>query len=250
MTPAMFLLGVGPVARWKKASLPDLARRLRWAFAVSLAGAVAIPFLVEWKILVSLGLLLAFWIAATAVVSLSDRLKTTTLKALPLGYWGMQVAHLGVAVLIVGIAVVTGYESERDVRMEAGETVKIGRYEFRFSGVSNVSGPNYEAARAELEVFQNGKLILRMHPEKRIYNVSGNALTNAAIATGMFRDLYVALGEPANATGTWSVRIQYKPFVDWIWAGALLMALGGVLALTDPRYMTAARKQREIREAA
>jgi cytochrome c-type biogenesis protein CcmF len=250
MTPAMFLLGVGPVARWKKASLPELARRLRWAFAVSLAGAVAIPFLVEWKILVSLGLLLAFWIAATAVVSLSDRLKTTTLKALPRGYWGMQVAHLGVAVLIVGIAVVTGYESERDVRMEAGETVKIGRYEFRFSGVSNVSGPNYEAARAELEVFQNGKLILRMHPEKRIYNVSGNALTNAAIATGMFRDLYVALGEPANATGTWSVRIQYKPFVDWIWAGALLMALGGVLALTDPRYMTAARKQREIREAA
>jgi cytochrome c-type biogenesis protein CcmF len=250
MTPAMFLLGIGPIARWKKASVPELARRLRWAFAVSVGGAITIPFLVKWKPLVCLGLLLAFWIAATIVVSLAEKLKTATLQSLPRGYWGMQVAHLGVAVLIVGVAVVTGYETERTVRMTAGDIVHVGGYDFRFSGVRYVNGPNYESVRADMDVFQHGQQILRMHPEKRVFNVSGNVLTNAAIATGAFRDLYVALGEPANNTGDWSVRIQYKPFVDWIWAGALLMALGGVLAFTDPRYLLAAKKLREMREAA
>jgi cytochrome c-type biogenesis protein CcmF len=257
MTPAMFLLGVGPIARWKKASVPELARRLRWAFAASVIGAIVIPFYVEWKPLVSLGLLLAIWIAATGLLSLSDRLAgagsrglLSRLASLPRGYYGMQVAHLGVAVLIVGIAVVTGYESEKDLRMEPGDSVSVGGYEFVFKGDTDVSGPNYAAIRAEMNVARNGIVIVRMHPEKRIYNVSGNALTNAAIDTSVLRDLYVALGEPAGANGGWSFRIQYKPFVDWIWAGAFLMALGGVLALTDRRYITSARKQMEVREAA
>lgn len=161
----------------------------------------------------------------------------------------MQVAHLGVAVLIVGIAVVTGYELERDLRMEPGESTSIGGYTFQFSGLTRVSGPNYEAIRAEMNVARKGTVVIRMHPEKRIYNVSGNALTSAAIHTGMFRDLYVALGEPAGQNG-WSFRIQYKPFVDWIWAGAFLMAMGGLLALTDPRYVGPARKRLQTQEAA
>ena len=233
MTPAMFLLGIGPIARWKKASIPELARRLRWAFAASVIAAIVIPFYVEWKPLVSLGMLLAFWITATMVINLSDKAKTVKLKSLPRGYYGMQVAHLGVAVLIVGIAVVTGYESEKDLRMEPGDSVSVSGYDFQFKGLNLVSGPNYEAIRAEMNVARNGIVIVRMHPEKRIYNVSGNALTNAAIDTSVFRDLYVALGEPAGENDGWSFRIQYKPFVDWIWAGAFLMAAGGVLALTD-----------------
>jgi len=250
MTPAMFLLGIGPIARWKKASIPELARRLRWAFAASVISAIVIPFYVEWKPLVSLGLLLAIWITATMVLSLSDKLKTVNLKSLPRGYYGMQVAHLGVAVVIVGIAVVTGYESEKDLRMEPGDSVSVGSYDFQFKGLDLVSGPNYEAIRAEMNVFHNGAIIVRMHPEKRIYNVSGNALTNAAIDTSVFRDLYVALGEPAGENDGWSFRIQYKPFVDWIWAGAFLMAIGGVLALTDKRYVTPANKKIRIPEAA
>jgi cytochrome c-type biogenesis protein CcmF len=250
MTPAMFLLGIGPIARWKKASIPELARRLRWAFAASVIAAIVIPFYVEWKPLVSLGLLLAIWITATMVLSLSDKLKTVNLKSLPRGYYGMQVAHLGVAVVIVGIAVVTGYESEKDLRMEPGDSVSVGSYDFQFKGLDLVSGPNYEAIRAEMNVFHNGAIIVRMHPEKRIYNVSGNALTNAAIDTSVFRDLYVALGEPAGENDGWSFRIQYKPFVDWIWAGAFLMAIGGVLALTDKRYVTPANKKIRIPEAA
>ena len=250
MTPAMFLLGIGPIARWKKASIPELARRLRWAFAASVIAAIVIPFYVEWKPLVSLGLLLAIWITATMVIHLSDKAKTVKLKSLPRGYYGMQVAHLGVAVLIVGIAVVTGYESEKDLRMEPGDSVSVGGYDFQFKGLNLVSGPNYEAVRAEMNVARSGTMKVRMHPEKRIYNVSGNALTNAAIDTSVFRDLYVALGEPAGENDGWSFRIQYKPFVDWIWAGAFLMAAGGVLALTDRRYVTSARKKIDVREAA
>jgi cytochrome c-type biogenesis protein CcmF len=250
MTPAMFLLGIGPIARWKKASIPELALRLRWALAVSVIAAIAIPFYVEWKPLVSLGLLLAFWITATMVLSLSDKLKTAKWRSLPRGYYGMQVAHLGVAVLIVGITVVTGYESEKDLRMEPGDSVAIANYDFQFKGLDLVSGPNYEAIRAEMNVARNGIVVVRMHPEKRVYNVSGNALTNAAIDTSVFRDLYVALGEPAGESDGWSFRIQYKPFVDWIWAGAFLMAVGGVLALTDRRYVPAAKKKIDVREAA
>jgi cytochrome c-type biogenesis protein CcmF len=212
--------------------------------------AIVIPLCVEWKPLVSLGLLLAIWIAATIVLSLLDKLKTMNLKSLPRSYYGMQVAHLGVAVLIVGIALVTGYESEKDLRMEPGDSVSVGGYDFQFKGLSLVAGPNYEAVRAEMNVFHNGSMRVRMHPEKRIYNVSGNALTNAAIDTSVFRDLYVALGEPAGENDGWSFRIQYKPFVDWIWAGAFLMALGGVLALTDKRYVTTSRKKIDVREAA
>jgi len=250
MTPAMFLLGIGPIARWKKASIPELARRLRWAFAASLIAAIVIPFYVEWKPLVSLGLLLAIWITVTMVINLCDKARTVRLKSLPRGYYGMQVAHLGVAILIVGITVVTGYESEKDLRMERGDTVSVGGYDFQFKGLNLVSGPNYEAIRTELSVGRNGIVNVRMHPEKRIYNVSGNVLTNAAIDTGVFRDLYVAMGEPAGENDGWSFRIQYKPFVDWIWAGAFLMAAGGVLALTDRRYVISAKKKINRREAA
>jgi cytochrome c-type biogenesis protein CcmF len=250
MTPTMFLLGIGPIARWKKASIPELVRRLRWAFAASVIAAIVIPFYVEWKPLVSLGLLLAIWITATMVINLSDKTKTVKLKSLPRGYYGMQVAHLGVAVLIVGIAVVTGYESEKDLRMEPGDSVSVGGYDFQFKGLHLVFGPNYEAIRAEMNVARNGIVVVRMHPEKRVYNVSGNALTNAAIDTRVFRDLYVALGEPAGENDGWSFRIQYKPFVDWIWAGAFLMAAGGLLALTDRRYVISARKKIDVREAA
>ena len=250
MTPAMFLLGIGPIARWKKASVPELARRLRWAFVASVIAAIVIPFYVEWKPLVSLGMLLAIWITATMVINLSDKAKTVKLKSLPRGYYGMHVAHLGVAVLIVGIAVVSGYESEKDLRMEPGDSVSVGGYDFQFKGLNLVSGPNYEAIRAEMNVARSGIVVVRMYPEKRIYNVSGNALTDAAIDTRIFRDLYVALGEPAGENDGWSFRIQYKPFVDWIWAGAFLMAAGGLLALTDRRYVISARKKIDVREAA
>jgi len=258
MAPAMFLMGVGPVARWKKASLPDLAMRLRWAFVVSLITAATLPFVFgQWKPLVSLGLLLAVWIVATIFVNLWERTRATTgqlttlqkLRMQTRSYYGMHVAHLGVAIFVVGVTLVTGYQSEQDVRMDVGDRVNAGGYEFKFNGVSNVVGPNYQGARAEIIVTRNGAETQRMYPEKRNYTASGNVMTETAIDTGLTRDLYVSLGEPVDG-GAWSVRVYYKPFVDWIWGGALLMAFGGGLALSDRRYALAARKQQEAKAAA
>jgi cytochrome c-type biogenesis protein CcmF len=162
-------------------------------------------------------------------------------------YYGMQLAHVGVAVFILGVTIVTGYQSEQDVRMDIGDTVNAGGYTFRFNGISNVVGPNYQAARAEIEVSKNGNVVNKMYPEKRTYVATENVMTETAIDTGLFRDLYISLGEPVSG-GAWSVRVYYKPFVSWIWGGALLMAMGGGLALSDRRYSLAARKQREALE--
>ena len=131
--------------------------------------------------------------------------------------------------------------------MNPGDTVNAGGYSFRFNGVANAAGPNYRAARAEIEVSRNGNIVNKMYPEKRTYLASENVMTETAIDTGLFRDLYISLGEPVSG-GAWSVRVYYKPFVSWIWGGALLMAMGGGLALSDRRYSLAARKQREAVE--
>ena len=256
MAPAVFLMGVGPIARWKKASVPELAVRLRWAFVVSVITAVALPFVFgQWKPLVSLGLLLALWITTTVSLNLYERVRSTSGKLTVLqklrtqsrSYYGMQLAHLGVAVFIVGVTIVTGYQSEQDVRMGLGDTVSAGGYQFQFNGVTDVVGPNYRAARADISVSKNGSPVRQMYPEKRSYTATGNVMTETAIDTGLTRDLYVSLGEPVSA-GAWSVRVYYKPFVDWIWGGAILMAMGGGLALSDRRYALAARKQRAVLE--
>jgi cytochrome c-type biogenesis protein CcmF len=238
MTPAMFLMGVGPVARWKKASLPELAVRLRWAFAASAAASLVVPLAIgEWRPLVTLGLLLALWIAMTAGLSLWETAK----RSQPRSYYGMQLAHVGVAVSIAGITIVTGYQNEKDVRLGVGDTVDVAGYDFRFWGVQEVHGANYLAARADIEVSRGGRTLETLRPEKRVYTASGNALTETAIDTGLFRDLYLSLGEPLG-DGAWSVRIQYKPLVGWIWGGAMLMAIGGGVALSDRRYRVASNR--------
>ena len=250
MAPAMFLMGVGPIARWKKASLPDLAVRLRWAFGISVLMAIVLPFVAgQWKPLVSLGLLLAIWIVVTIFLNLWERTRVTSgqlttfqkLKSQSRSYYGMQLAHLGVAVFVVGITLVTGYQSEQDVRMDPGSTVSAGGYEFRFVGATRVNGPNYQASRAEIIVSRNGNEVERMYPEKRSYT-SGSTMTETAIDNGLFRHLYISLGDQITA-GAWAVRVYYKPFVGWIWYGAVLMALGGGLALSDRRYALARQKE-------
>ncbi|HEU4796709.1 MAG TPA: cytochrome c-type biogenesis CcmF C-terminal domain-containing protein, partial [Pyrinomonadaceae bacterium] len=143
--------------------------------------------------------------------------------------------------------IVTGYQLEQDTSMRNGDVVRAAGYEFKLNNVTDVTGPNYVAARAEIIVSRNGVETERMYPEKRNYTASGNVMTETAIDSGLFRDLYVSLGEQIGS-GAWSVRVYYKPFVGWIWAGALLMALGGGLAVSDRRYALAARKELEARE--
>ena len=250
MTPAIFLMGIGPLAQWKQASLPALAIRLRWAFGVSLVTAVAVPWLMgQWTPLISLGLLLAFWVLATIVVDLRERLVQAEggsiggrMAALPRAYWGMVLAHCGVALFIVGVTMVKGFEVEQDVRMNVGETATLGGYTFRFDGTQQVNGPNYVAARGTIQVSQDGREVTVMYPEKRRYFAQNQTMTEAAISPGLLRDLYVSLGEPLEG-GAWSVRLYHKPVIDWIWGGCLVMALGGVLAVSDRRYRLAWRRK-------
>src|SRR5262249_19093724 len=243
MAPALFLMGVGPLARWKKAEIPDLAARLRWAFAASVVAALALPFVLgRWSALVALGLALAAWIAASGVVQLYERTRTagtagawSRLRTTPRAHWGMLLAHFGVAVFVTGVTLVKGYESEKDVRMEPGDTVQVGGYVFRFDGAREVQGPNYIAARAAVQASRNGRPVTMLYPEKRLYTVQNQTMTEAAIDPGLARDLYVSLGDQVG-DGGWIVRVQIKPFVDWIWSGCLLMALGGLLAASARRY--------------
>jgi cytochrome c-type biogenesis protein CcmF len=254
MAPAIFLMGLGPLARWKKSSLPELAVRLRWAFGVSMVTALLLPLTIgEWKPMVSFGLLLSFWIITSIFVSLWQRIRSSSHQGLftklakqSRSYYGMNFAHFGIAIFIIGVTMVNGYETEKDVRMDIGDTVAIGGYTFRFNGTNEVPGPNYQGIRGDIEVLNNGERINLMHPEKRTYNASGMAMTEAAIDTGLFRDLYVALGEPLE-NGAWVVRVYHKPFVDWIWFGCLLMAFGGALSVSDRRYRIKVRKLSETK---
>ncbi len=252
MTPAVFLMGIGPIARWKKAELPELGIRVRWAFGISLATALLLPLVLgKWTPLIGLGLLLATWIATTALTNLRERLTRlpgesvfSRLTSLPRSYWGMMLAHGGVAIFIVGVTLVKGYEVEQDVRMNIGETTTIGGYTFRFDGAQEVRGPNYMAARGTFHVSKNGQEVARLFPEKRLYTVQNQTMTEAAIDSGIFRDLYVSLGEQLEG-GAWSVRLYHKPFVDWIWGGCLVMALGGAVAIADRRYRFARREEHQ-----
>ena len=245
LLPLAVLLGIGPAASWQHAPLPALWRRLRWAAAAAIVAALTTSLLAgPIRPLSFLGLLLAAWIVATTAVQFVDRAGTGGLRARiarqPRGWWGMVIAHLGVAAFIVGVTMVKGFEVERDVRLLAGEATTLAGYTFRFDGVTEVTGPNYRATRGAFVVRHGTDNIATMHPEKRRYDASGIATTEAAIDTGLRGDLYVSLGEPL-ADGAWSVRIFYKPFVVWIWLGGLLMALGGVVAATDRRYRAATR---------
>ncbi|MES1161652.1 MAG: cytochrome c-type biogenesis CcmF C-terminal domain-containing protein, partial [Rhizobacter sp.] len=248
MVPALFLMGIGPLARWRQASAIDLALRLRWAAGVSLAAALLGPVLLgpvsreKWTPMIGFGLLLAAWIASTAALNLVTRLRehaapawSQRLRAQPGSYYGMLLAHAGVAVFIVGVTVVGGFAVGKDVRMAPGDTVAIDRYVFRLESLSERRGPNYLAVRARLSVIADGRPIGELNPERRVYTVSRAPMTETAIDRGFTRDLYVALGDSVGGDA-WGMRVYYKPFVGWIWGGCVLMALGGVLAVMDRRY--------------
>ncbi len=249
MAPAVFLMGVGPLARWRQAALPDLALRLRWAAAVAVVAACAAAL--AWRALTpmaGLGLLMAAWVAASTLAGAWQRLREHPrgvwggLVAQPGAWLGMLLSHGGVAVFIAGVTVVSTFHTERDVRMEVGQHADLGDLRFELQSVDLVQGPNHTAARAQVRVTNNGEPVAMLAPERRIYMVSRAPMTEVAIDRGVWRDLYVALGEPVSDTA-WSVRLHHKPMVNWIWFGCLMMGVGGLLAMADRRY----RVRREAR---
>ena len=246
MAALVFLLGVGPVARWKQAEVPELAARLKWSMVVAVLAAL----LTGWAagkihLGTTVGLWMCFWIVATTLQDLWDKIRPSSgplvsgalsgLRKLPVSIGGMMLAHLGVAAFCLGVSMVRTYETEKDVKMAVGDTTEIAGYVFKLDGVSETQGANYMAMRGSVSITRDGKPVTTLTPEKRVYRVQTNPMTEAAIDAGITRDLYVSMGEMLP-NGDWIIRVYHKPFVNWVWGGCLLMALGGVIAASDRRY--------------
>jgi cytochrome c-type biogenesis protein CcmF len=236
LVPTVFLIIPGSVARWRDANVREIAFKLRWTFAGAVALAVLLPFVLGgWSLGAAFGLFLGCWVALGTAQQVIARV--TKPGRIGASFWGQHMAHLGMAVLVIGITGVKCYEVERDVRMQIGDVVTIAPYTFRLNSLDEVRGPNYKAVRADVQVLRNDKVIEILQPEKRRYFSSAMAMTEAGIDSGFMRDLYVSLGEPLDDARTeWSMRVYYKPFVPWLWGGVLMMVLGGVLAALDRRY--------------
>jgi cytochrome c-type biogenesis protein CcmF len=240
MAILMLALGVGVLVRWKDTPLGWLGGMLLPVLVASgvLGGVAALLFGdFHWAVLATC--LLAAWVVLVGGRDLLDKTRHKGLVkgigGLSRSYWGMQLAHLGIAVTALGVVLSSQYNVERDLRMAPGESVEVGGYTFVFDGAKHHEGPNYTSDRATVHVLEDGEEIAVLHPEKRLYTVQRMPMTEAGIDPGFTRDLYVALGEPLE-DGAWAVRLHVKPFVRWIWLGGLLMALGGFLAALDRRY--------------
>ena len=240
MVPVVFLMVPGGIAHWREARWAQLGHDLRLPALAAVVAGIAIWTLTErgtW--LTGMGMALATWVVVGLLMQIFIRMKKP--GRIPPSFWGMHLAHLGIAVITVGITMVKSYEVERDVRMGLNDTVTIENYSFELTGVSDVDGPNYKALRGDIKVTKDGKYLEMLYPEKRKYFSSAMPMTEAGIDSGLFRDLYVSLGEPIEGERLqWSVRVFYKPFVSWLWYGSILMVLGGLLAVSDRRYRKSA----------
>jgi cytochrome c-type biogenesis protein CcmF len=249
MFPVVFLMMKGPFMRWKAQDPHALFRTLLWPFTVSLVLALLIATVLEaMRLGMVMGLFLASWVFIASFLLLQQRLMGPPQKAqqehLPFSkrllgisasFWGMWLAHLGVGVFVLGVTLVNGLQTQKDVRLGPGESGLLGSYHFTLRSVESVEGPNYHAARAQIEITEEGRFIAVLAPERRLYLVRKMPMTEVGLDMGLWRDLYVALGEPL-ADGRWIVQFYIKPFIGWIWAGCLLMAIGGLLAAGDRRY--------------
>jgi len=240
MVPVLLFMVIGSYARWKNDSVAELAKKLRPVAILSvLLGCGATLLAGAWSTLVALALTLVFWIVLGSLLQIYRQFKdTVNWRSTPLSFWGMHVAHIGIAVCVVGITMVKGYETEKDVRMAVGDTVLVGGYTFRLTGIHEAAGPNYNADVGDVELSRDGRVLRTLHLEKRTYFSSTMPMTEAAIDTNLVRDVYVSLGErlEGGANPAWAMRVYHKPFVVWIWGGCLLMALGGTMAALDRRY--------------
>jgi len=247
MVPGIFLMGIGPIARWKKSSVPELATKLKWALAVSIVSALLVPSVMgKLTPMIFVGLLMAFWVMSSVYVSIQTRIQAMPtgsiwqkMKAFGPAFNGMLLAHFGLAVFIVGVTMVNGYELETDITMQNGETKTINGYDFRFEGVEPIRGPNYVAKQGQFYISKDGREVAHLQPEKRLYLAQGAVMTEAATSINLVRDIYISLGEQLdeeNMQAGWSIRVYFKPFIHWIWFGCLFMGLGGILTMLDKRY--------------
>ncbi len=243
MVAIFILLGIGPLLNWKKHSFFKLKNALLKIGILSvLLSLVSIWLLGSFYLWVFVGLLLALWVGLNSFYHLAivTRLKQGMIAkfvSLNRATIGMTLAHLGVVILLAGVVLTSYYSVERDLRMAVGESQKIAGYDFRMTHVKRFDKENYEATQVTFDIYQEGVLHLTLKPEKRIYFAARQTMTEADIDATLFRDLYIALGEPLDPTGKiWSVRIYVKRFIRWVWLGPLLMGIGGFISILDKRY--------------
>jgi len=245
--PLMALLvpfmGLGPVSRWKRDSAERWKAELLLPALAALGCGVTLPLLFgeAYNIWVALALVLAGWLVLGLARDAWQRLRSAPtlargLRRTPASYWGMLVAHLGFAACIIGVVATSQYNIERDLKMQPGDSQTLAGYRFEFLETVGVRGPNYVADEARFRVTREGELVAELAPQKRRYLAQGSIMTEAAIDAGLFRDLFVAMGEPVGESGAWAIRLHYKPMVRWMWLGAIFMAIGGFATVIDKRY--------------
>ena len=240
MAPLVALVPLGPLTRWQREDMASPLRLLApWAVLALVLGVAAFFLAPQGRWKTAVGILGATWVAAGTLRFVWSRLRDS--GRLTLEMWGMSLAHLGIAVFLVGALLVEGLSLQRELAVKAGDTVALGDYAFRFQGIDEATGPNYVADRATVQVLRDGAVTATLHPEKRRYRAGGQVMTESGIARGVFADAYVAIGESLGGD-SWAMRVHVKPFVRWIWAGALLMALGAAVTAFDRRFR-AARKE-------
>jgi len=248
MALLMAAMGVGMVSRWKDTPTRWLFGQLKWVLLFSAIGAIALSIWVgEHHLAVGSMLLLVFWVVGVCLRNMFHKTRNKGLvrglSALPRSYWGMTLAHIGMAVCAVGVVGASLFDSQRDLRMAPGDQVELGGYRFVFEGTQHYSGSNWEADRATVVVFRDDRQITVLRPDKRLYTVQNQIMTEAAIHAGFTRDLFVAMGEPLEGDA-WAMRVHIKPFVRWIWMGGLFMTFGGLLAASDKRYRLRGRERK------
>ena len=249
-----FALGIGVLLNWKRGTAQWLISQTRWIVMTCVIGGFAFArmFGQDLQVMQVLAMTLVLWIVLTMARDMINKTRNASgcwrgLRRLGPAYLGMHLAHLGLAVTIVGVVISSGYSVQRDLRMAPGDRVMLGDYQFRFDGVGARDGPNYHSDYGSVTVYQDGRQMTVLHPEKRLYTTM--PMTEAAIDPGFTRDIYVALGEPLGGDGSWALRLHIKPFVRWIWLGAILMALGGALAISDRRYRIKIRNRIQWRSS-
>jgi len=249
--PLGILIGIGMLIRWKGDTRERLLRKIGLPAIVSVIVALLLSFtLPEWFLLGFVGIAMSLWISSSAVLAIYERFSgralMTALRTTPAGFYGMIFGHIGIAVFIIGITLTSLYNQEKDLRMAPGDVYSVAGYQFLFKGVKDYRVENYIATRGSFEVSSNrDSFQVDLFPEKRVYPVQQSPMTEAAIDAGLTRDLFIALGEPLDDEGAWAIRIYYKPFIRWIWLGAIIMAIGGIFAASDRRYRQASRAARK-----
>ena len=253
MVPFSFFLGIGPLVRWRRDSLKTLrAPLIGGAIATLILSFVLLKlFAPEIKPLALLGMIMALWVIIMQIIEVVMRASykqnfSVGIKKLGRSHWAMVFGHIGLAVTIIGITLVSNYSVEQSYRMSPGQTVNVGGYDFQFAGVRTANGPNYQGYFGDFYITRNDVYVTTLHAEKRFYTIQRSMMTEASVDSGITRDLYIAMGEQLK-DGGWAVRIYFKPFVNWIWWGGLLMAVGAICSLSDKRYRYGISKKKRVK---